>query len=244
MGAARDGEFAGTRGDVGLFSLDKGKNVSAIDGGLIVSRKPDVAAAMDEAVAALPQPGGRHVAADAAKALAYFVLLRPWLYWVPASMPGLQLGATQFRMDFPLEGYSRTLAALAQQAFARLDAFTAARRTNATRLVSSLAAAPGLRTIAPIHGADPVYLRLPVLADTPARREAWLRRLNEAAIGATVSYPACLADVPAIRERAVGADRPLTGGREIAARIMTLPTHPMVSGADIARIVALLGGDR
>jgi perosamine synthetase len=242
MGATRDGEAAGTRGDVGLFSLDKGKNVSAIDGGLIVSRQPTVMAAIDDVVTGLPQPTGRHVATDAAKALAYFVLLRPWLYWLPASLPGLQLGATQFRMDFPLEGYSRTLAALAQQAFARLDAFTAARRSNAARLLSGLAGMPGLSVVPPIAGADPVYLRLPVLADTRERRDGWLRRLNAAAIGATGSYPACLADVPEVRARAIGADRPLAGGREIASRIMTLPTHPLVSSGDVARIVALLRG--
>ena len=242
MGAARDGELAGARGTVGLFSLDKGKNVSAIDGGLIVSRDPDVVAVIDGVLAALAAPGARHVATDAAKAVAYFVLLRPWLYWLPASMPGLQLGTTPFTMDFPLEGYSRTLAALAVPALDRLDAFTAALARRAARLLDGLADAPGVRTLTPIAGAEPVFLRLPVLADSAARRDTWLRRLNDAGIGATASYPACLADVPEVRAGAIGADAPLPGGREVAARILTLPTHPFVSSSDIARIVDLVGG--
>ena len=106
MGAARGRRARRRPRHVGAVSLDKGKNVAAIDGGLIVSRDPEVVAVIDGVLAALAAPGARHVATDAAKAVAYFVLLRPWLYWLPASMPGLQLGTTPFTMDFPLEGYS------------------------------------------------------------------------------------------------------------------------------------------
>ena len=37
LGATLHGRPCGTLGDAGLFSLDKGKNVSAIDGGAIVT---------------------------------------------------------------------------------------------------------------------------------------------------------------------------------------------------------------
>ena len=43
------------------------------------------------------------------KALAYFVMLRPWLYGIPARIPQLGLGRTEFTTDFPLALPDRVL---------------------------------------------------------------------------------------------------------------------------------------
>ncbi len=244
MGASVGGRRCGTWGDAGLFSLDKGKNVSAIDGGIVITNNPDVAAAFDEELRSAASPGLAESAVGVAKALAYFALLRPWLYWIPNSIPQLELGATVFTTDFPLARPSRPLAALGLTMLAHLDEFTAARRANAAALLERLNRVPGIRTVAPLDGAAPVYLRLPILAKDPQDRRRVLDGLVNAGIGATASYPASLADIPelhAVIDRRAGA---LRGGRHVAAHIITLPTHTFVGAADVDRITATVAAAR
>ena len=79
MGASGHGRLSGTWGDAGIFSLDKGKNVTAIDAGIIVTNSDAVAAALDEEMAALEPPSGAESSMGALKALAYWAMLRPSL---------------------------------------------------------------------------------------------------------------------------------------------------------------------
>ncbi len=97
MGASIDGRPSGTWGDAGLFSFDKGKNVTAIDGGVIVTSAEPIADALRNELAALPSAGAS--ALDVAKAVAYSVLLHPAVYGVPQRIPQLGLGRTVFTTD-------------------------------------------------------------------------------------------------------------------------------------------------
>jgi dTDP-4-amino-4,6-dideoxygalactose transaminase len=82
-----------------------------------------------------------------------------------------------------------------------------------------------------------VFLRLPVLASDAAHQRTLIAALNEAGIGATGSYPNGLADVPELAGILLGASTEGSGGRDIATRIVTLPTHPYVSARDMDRMV-------
>ena len=237
MGASVGGRLSGTWGDAGLFSFDKGKNVSAIDGGVVVTNSDDLAGALRAEVANAPEPAMRESAAGVAKALAYFLLLRPGLYWMPNRIPQLELGKTVFTTDFPLERSSPALTALAAAMVARLDEFTGARTANAAALLDGLNGVSGIRTTSAAAGARSVYLRLPILVSDADRKERLARALNGSGIGASGSYPASLADVPELRGL-LASPADAAGGRYVARHILTLPTHPFVTRADVDRMVA------
>lgn len=241
MGARVAGRPSGTWGDAGLFSFDKGKNVCAIDGGVLLTDSAELSAAIDAEVAALPGPSAVERALHVAKALAYFAMLRPAAYGIATRLPGLRLGETVFTTDFPLHRPDPRLSALASTMLGQLETFTAARQANAGAWLSALAGRPGVETIRAVDRATPVYLRLPVLLDSEAARSAAITALNASGIGATRSYPASLVDVPALAPALVGPLPPMAGGRHVAARILTLPTHPFVELGDIARAAAVLG---
>ena len=240
MGASIGGRASGAWGDAGLFSFDKGKNVSAIDGGIVVTGSDKIAAALEDEMAALPLPRVADSALHVAKALAYFTLLRPSLYGIPARIPQLGLGKTIFTTEFPLHRADPRLVALGLVMMKRLDEFTNARVSRATALLDGLRGAPGIRTITLKPGAMPAYLRLPVLLGNATERQAAIAALTADGIGATASYPESLADVPELRPYLVNPTARMAGGRFIAQRIVTLPTHPFVSSADIARVIATL----
>ena len=140
LGATVGGRWSGTWGDAGLFSFDKGKNVSAIDGGILVTNSDALAAALREETARLETPGLGTSAVHVLKALAYFALLRPWLYGIPARIPQLGLGRTVYTTDYPLAQSDRVLVALGLTMLRRLDEFTSARRANAAALLAELRA--------------------------------------------------------------------------------------------------------
>ncbi|MCC7181495.1 MAG: DegT/DnrJ/EryC1/StrS family aminotransferase [Acidobacteria bacterium] len=240
MGAQVGGRWSGTWGDAGLFSFDKGKPVSAIDGGVVVTNSDAVADALNDEGKGLESPQLAESARNVVKAVAYATLLRPWLYWIPQRIPQLGLGKTVYSTEFPMETPSRFLAALGSTALDHLDEYTQARTRNAVALLQSLKGLARVATITPNARATPTYLRLPILVDSPRTQQAAIGALQEGGIGASGSYPASLADIPELRGVLRHQGREAESGRHVAGRIVTLPTHPYVSSPDISRMVEVL----
>jgi dTDP-4-amino-4,6-dideoxygalactose transaminase len=242
LGAATADGAAGARGDAGLFSLDKGKNVSAIDGGVLVTGRDDVAAAIQAESRTLAPPPASTRAGHVVKALIYAGLLHPRLYWIPNNVPGLGLGRTEYRTDFVIDQADPVLAALGLVMLRRLDAFARHRTAVAEALRAGLAGAVGVTLPRVTAGATSAWLRFPMLVEDPARREALRASLLERGIGASLSYPRSLADVPELAGRLAGDLAAIRGGRQVAAQIITVPTHSYVAARDVATIVETIAG--
>jgi dTDP-4-amino-4,6-dideoxygalactose transaminase len=241
MGAMLNKKWCGTLGDAGLFSFDKGKNVSAIDGGVLVSNSDELSAALEQEMAEIEAPTLAQSAAHVAKALVYFAMLRPWLYGIPARIPQLGLGKTVYTTDYPVGRADDILMALASTMLRRLDEFTETRRANAAALLESLRGLD-IFPFHPLEDSAPAYLRLPILMPGGPERNAALEALTAAGIGATGSYPGSLADIAELQDLLADRQPTATNGREVARRIVTLPTHPFVAPEDIRRIGMVLGG--
>jgi perosamine synthetase len=240
LGATIAGRPSGTWGDSGLYSFDKGKNVAAIAGGVVVTNRDDLRAALAAELKTLAPAAVGASLSGVAKALAYSALLRPWLYWIPNRIPQLGLGRTVFTTEFPLETPAPALTALAATMVRRLDDLTAVRRENAAALLDGLRTVSGISTISPAPDSSPVYLRLALLVSEAPRRGEAIRRLNIAGIGGTESYPSSLADVPELRSFLADAPGEMVGARQVASRLITLPTHPFTTPADVARATEVL----
>jgi perosamine synthetase len=235
------GRWAGTFGDAGLFSFDKGKNITTMQGGVVVCREAELADRLRRAFGGMPPPPPSRVAADAVGILLYALLLRPRLYWIPNRI--LSLGGTPFELEYPTTGYSRRLAPLARRLLGRIEELTETRRGTASSLRRALKGEPHL-TLPDSVRADTraVYPRFPVVVSDGAGRRRAITRLRTAGIGATGSYPRALVDVPEIQAHLAPAVADTPTARTIAERILTLPTHRYVSEADIQTSVRLLRG--
>ncbi|MEW5803962.1 MAG: DegT/DnrJ/EryC1/StrS family aminotransferase [bacterium] len=97
---------AGTRADVGFFSLGRGKVICTVEGGIIVTRNPDLAAALQREYQKLPPYSWQEKVILVAKAMALACFLRPSLYWLPDHLPFLKLGQTEFSTGFSLKRMS------------------------------------------------------------------------------------------------------------------------------------------
>lgn len=233
MGARLGERHCGSFGDFGIYSLDKGKNITSMQGGMIVTRDPDLARLVADEVAALPPAPRAQTFSYGLQLVAYALLLRPSLYWIPERL--LDLGGTAYTTEYPVTRYSPALAGLPWRLLRNLDALQARRRLNAETLQETLADLQAVSTVRVPAEADPAYVRLPLLVD-PRQRDEVVRDLVSAGIGASASYPRSIQDVPELREHLRSDAKAATGGREVARRILTLPTHPYIGSRQIATV--------
>lgn len=232
MGARWRGRPVGTLGDLGIFSLGRGKPLTAIDGGIIVTDSDEIEAALGRVPL---EAAGGGLALDLVRAAALSMLVRPRLYRVPESLPWLEIGVSRFAPDFVVGALRPFRAGLATAMLGRLDAVTAIRRANAARHLDGRDRWEDVEPVVAVDGGEPAYLRLPVLARDAASRARLLARLEPAGLGVSAAYPACLADVESVRPHLETPVDPCEAARSVAARILTLPTHPFVTPTDTAR---------
>jgi dTDP-4-amino-4,6-dideoxygalactose transaminase len=235
LGARIEGRYSGTFGAGGVYSFDKGKNITSIQGGVIVTNDDRVAEAVSREIQALPASTLPYVFSHAAKLLAYALLLPPTRYWLTQRLPFLGLGRTPYTTDYPIARYSAFLGAMALVLFREFEDITRTRVDNAERIKRSCKTS-GASCIEAPASSKPVYARLPVLLDDPARRASLLAGLDAAGIGASASYPSAIADIAELSRRLDDQDRDTPQARSVAERIVTLPTHGYLRDRHIERL--------
>ncbi len=245
LGARDERDFAGTGGGAGILSFGRGKPLSALGGGAIVTRDLDLAAELRVALAALPVPGGPPVwLGHAVAAALYTPLLHPAIYPIAARLPALHVGCTEYDPAFPLVRLDGFRAALMQRGLPRLAVANAARRRNAAHWAAHLAGIPGFMPIPPRPGTEPVALRFPVLCATAELRGRALAALRRQGLGASLLYPAPLTAIPALARASRDARGSFPVARALAERLLCLPTYPHVderrirAGAEVLRALA------
>lgn len=217
--------------DLVVLSFGRGKPVSLLGGGAVLSRDPALMQQLPQ-----PAPAADNPARFRLRALAYNCLTHPRCYWLPALLP-LGLGETRYKP-------APALRAAPASAISALPANLAARRS--ARLASYEKLIPD--TLARFEQAGGVdlpralalpaavrLLRYPLLAADTRQREQLLAALNDVGLGATTLYGKILPQIDG-----VPPDLPLAGdypqAREFAARLLTLPLHERVTDRAIGRI--------
>jgi perosamine synthetase len=239
MGATIDGRPVGGFGDMGLFSFDKGKNITSMEGGALLASDPELRSAIAVRNASIPSASGPHAVKTAAKLLAYSLLLHPSLYGAATRLP-LGLGRTPYEEHFQIAQYSRLLAGAPHLLFPRLDKLRHGREENARRILRALASSRQVLAPQLLPGAAAAWTRLPVFVTDPGIRSRLIKALVEAGIGATASYPCALNRVPQVAALLPAADLQQPGAEQVAETIVTLPTHAYVPGDVGIRIRAVL----
>ena len=240
LGAKCDKRYAGTFGDVGLYSLDKGKNITSLQGGIIVTNQDAIAQNIRKEIESLPPTPVGTVIGYVIKTLIYSLLLRPYFYWIPKHLPFLGLGQTIFTTEYPVTQFSPLLAALGFSLFKQEAKINSKRTANGKSLRKAIAKNAAIALIQTPENIEPVYLRLPVLVKDASRRAALISNLETAGIGATISYPESIAKLADMQQEVVNREEPMPGGVRVAESIVTLPTHAYVTDADMRNMTEVL----
>ena len=227
MGVESGGRKLGTLGDVGLFSLGRGKNITCGSGGIAITQSDAIARDMRRQWPGLESPPPAEVLSDFAKLVFMAIFIRPRLYWLPAAMSFLRLGQT----IFPREVFAKRLSGM--QAGLLHDWPRRLRQLNARRSETSASVSQELSLHLPPGPSHP-YLRLPLLAPTPQRRNRIHVLAQRRGLGVSVAYPTPINEIPEISNMFDGQRYP--SARRVSERILTIPTHQWMSKEDTRAI--------
>ncbi|HET9982680.1 MAG TPA: DegT/DnrJ/EryC1/StrS family aminotransferase [Longimicrobiales bacterium] len=224
---------AGAAGAVGVLSFGRGKGVAAGRGGALLANTADGAGAVEEARTWLGAggAGAAHVAAAAAQ----WLLARPVVYGIPASLPFLGLGQTVLRPVAPPLAMSRAAAAMLPLSWSLAADEARIRRRNAERLRRRLAPGATLRIPRIAPTTRPGYLRLPVV---PGPRGSTGRGAPAPRLGILRGYPLPLGELPILARAWRNREAALPGARLLAERLLTLPTHSRLAEPDLRALEA------
>jgi dTDP-4-amino-4,6-dideoxygalactose transaminase len=227
LGSRIGGERLGTRGDVGFFSLGRGKNVTCGSGGIIVTRDPRIGGALQAVAGPLPASTFGDDVATLVSLLTVSTFLSPGLFWIPSGLPFLKLGETIFHEDFPVRQLSNVQGALLRDWSSAAEALNVTRRRNSTYYAANV-------TGARAYAGDGACLRFPVVLPGGAEKRRLLEEQDGRLLGISGMYPTSVGAIPQLQGRLCRTrfDR----AERLAESLVTLPTHPMVSDKDRQRI--------
>ena len=239
MAASGENGLLGVSGRAGFFSLGRGKAITTLHGGVLVTDDDSLAEVLDKLVSRLPDPGSATRARQAATAFAFSLLQHPRLFWIPKSLPFLRLGDTIYDPAFPTQGFSPFQAGLARGWESRLRSFQQARKQN-TAWWDRRLNREGLQKVGRRKDSSdvPALLRYPVLAEDGGVRDGIVARSEERGLGIMPVYPDTLDRVEGLA--IVGGEGGFPGGQVCAERLFTLPVHPWVRQGDREAILGLL----
>ncbi len=229
-----NGRGVGSYGRAGILSFDKGKNVTSLQGGMVVTEDESLYRYLENQQDSLSDLNLTGKLKELFKVLVYYAFLHPVMYQIPANISFSGLGETIYEEEVAVLRYPPMLSSLVKDQLNRGRDIAANRTAIGQYYDRSFDGIGGITRIIPVSGAEPVYLRYPLLVDDKQTR---LRLLDQKrALGISASYPKALSQLTEIRHKLVGQpDCP--GAEWVAQQIVTLPTHAYVRQQDMSEIV-------
>jgi perosamine synthetase len=223
----------GKLGDVGFFSLGRGKNITCGSGGIIITNSDTISSAIEKEYGSLERPGVGESLRKFLKVLILALFVRPSLYWFPAGLPFLKLGETIFYEDFPVKLLSGMQAGILNGWKGRLEKSARARQKNASYFIEAL----GLKGF---YDCSVPFLRLPFMTESNESRNSILLMSRKKGMGVHRLYPVAVHEIDEIKRLFDGKAFP--NANMIADRLLTIPTHEFLSDRDKEEICRLFSG--
>ena len=218
-------------GDLVIFSFGKGKPVSLLGGGaLLVSNAIErngssLTPAPHQESAAVPGLGYR------LKVWAYNLVIKAYLYFWLLRIPGMNIGATEYKAPTAPSTLPDSKRALLADNIATQHHANHAAQSALYQL--SLKYGFALLTEADLHQR---LLRFPLLMKDKASRDKMLDLLNRHGIGASAMYQKTLTEIEDVPLAADQRAKNFPVAGDFADRLITLPCHSGVSAAVLNQI--------
>jgi len=220
--------------DAVVVSYGRGKPNSVLGGGALLLRSTNLLREASRFYDTVPRPSPVKDHMLFIKAVSYKLLRQPRLYWIPAGMPFLGLGRTQYR---PLGRIERMPGMLLSWLPANLVASDRQRR-QALRFLKQTAQhwRPFLVPVRADFGSEePSLSRMALLACSPVVRNRILQALRK--YGASPMYPAPVSDIPgAFPNSRDSREGELINARDFSRRVITLPLHEWMNEDSVRQV--------
>jgi perosamine synthetase len=238
MAGKQNDKKLGTFGDVSFFSLGRGKALSTVEGGIILTNRDDIARKISKILNHIAGYNVVELVKLISEALSLSLLMRPTLFWLPKSLPFLSLGATIYDSNFKIRQMTSFQAGMAKSWRNKISKFQNCRAKNSiawTNLIKSL----DTNELSAInHPPDSDLIRFPIRVDNLSLKKAILSQSEQKGLGIMPGYPDSINGIKQLRDVFPNQEFPVA--KEYSQKLLTLPVHPYVSKRDRTKITATI----
>lgn len=234
MGSKLGGRAAGTMGDAGIVSFQRGKNMSTYAGGAALTDRDDIAEILARESGAAAWPGLTGRAAYAAKLALVSAVIHPRVYGMAHRLVS-PLKSTTLHEEFETGAYTPFRAAVGMRLLARLEALSCERRGKGEHLMSALAGVKGITLPTLPDSAEAAFAQFPLLVADVSRTEPLRAAILRVGIETTRFYLK-----PLHRLVELGYDRepdPFPDATYLAEHLLLIPVHRYVGAPDLDAVV-------
>jgi len=237
MGSEVDNKKIGTQADVGFFSLGRGKALSTMEGGVILSNRPDLGDILAEFLKEIEISSISEKFVLAVKTILANIFQHPNLFCLPKALPFLRLGETIYEEDFPIKQMSSFQKMLGVNWRKRLKRHKEFREVNRIFWQENipknlLGMCEGTKHLS--------VVRFPILVKSVNDRKRILRKSEETGCGIMPPYPTPINKIPQICEEFEGQN--FFNAQVLADCLITFPVHEYVDKNDNKRILKITLG--
>lgn len=233
-------------GDAVVFSFGKGKPVSLLGGGLLLTKQSiTVQVPLAPLVPLVPLAPTKNTTFSKLKTvlsiLAYNLLIRPNFYPLILKLLGSTVGTTRYAAPRPIQTIDRLRLALLAS---NIEKYAHAQSLSAHQICQALDSQLKLIGATPLltKNENSRMLRIPLLARDQKTRDYLVKLFVQAGIGATKLYQSSLPEVTGIPVLNVNG-KSLPNARDFASRLLTLPCHSGINSKTIIAIKRLIEDD-
>ena len=232
------GENPEWQGDLVVFSFGRGKAVSLLGGGAVYCQQAEFKKLLPN-VEHRPESMMQQLVFDL-KVRIYNVLLSPYLYWLPLSLPFLHLGETRYHAldDIKIMPATRYDLLATNIEYYQADIDVKERYKHYFTLFNDIQVVKNLPCLCQ-EDQESDYRRLiryPILLE-PEQRVRIFSAMQDAGLGVSLMYPVCLPVIPGLREFFPAQhENKYPNALAFAQQILTLPMHANISNKTIEQI--------
>ena len=237
LGTTIHGRPTGVFGDIGFYSFNRGKNLSTLSGGCIVTDSEEMASAIETECALLAELGPVSKLKTTMKLIALALAVRPFFYTIFNDLIS-KLKYTTLHTDFDSFAYTKFQAGVGCALFEQASKILNKRYDHGVFLLDVLAHLKGIKLPELIPHAVPVFNQFPVLFEDETVKENCFEKINGAGIESTKLYPD-----PIHRVYNLGYDLdkdPFPNATYFSRRLLLIPTHPMMNIEKLSLIVNII----
>jgi perosamine synthetase len=237
MGSRIKDKPVGVFGDISFFSFNRGKNLSANNGGCIITRNSSLEEPLRNAMKECPAPGAFSWAGAFLKTGLFMIGTSPHVYGIGHAL------AAGFREtappdDFAVQKLGNFQSGLGLRAMQKCDKLFMAKYRNGTALLQGFGGIHGVRLPQISANILPVFNRLPIIFENKSLIQAVQAKLWQKGIETSAMY---IKPLHHMFELGYKRDD-FPNACYFADHLLTLPVHPGVRGPHIKIMIDTIRG--
>jgi len=233
LGTTIDGHHIGSNAPFGFYSLNRGKNVSTLAGGIITWNNKDMADSFEKYIAELISLPAHSQFLMFIKFVALSLAVRPFTYTLLNPIIA-KFKYTTLHTHFDSFQYTKMQAALGINLWKRIEYLDQKRVQNGLRLVEIFKGKAGFRIPELPDNSKVAFNQFPVVVEDLEKRQLIIERLKQTGLETTTLYDHPLHHIfPELNE---SGNDPYPNATYLAEHLLLIPPHAQINSKILVKV--------